>query len=91
MCDCSDDDVARACNVVRAAQVLNMVCEDCGKPCRNKTQQDLHTKHTGHTKFVDKVSCVYNRISHSVKLARLMAKYCRMAPCTELLIIAVDE
>ena len=37
------------------SQVLNMVCEDCGKPCRNKTQQDLHSKHTGHTKFVDKV------------------------------------
>ena len=55
----------RACNVLRAAQVLNMLCEDCGKPCRNKTQQDLHTKHTGHTRFVDKVSFIYKRISHS--------------------------
>ena len=33
-----------------------MVCEDCEKPCRNKTQQDLHTKHTGHTRYVDKAS-----------------------------------
>ena len=40
---------------VRPLQVLNMVCEECGKPCRNKTQQELHSKHTGHTKFVDKV------------------------------------
>ena len=36
-------------------QILNMICEECGKPCRNKTQQDLHSKHTGHTRFVDKV------------------------------------
>ena len=39
-----------------------MVCEECGKPCRNKTQQDLHSKHTGHAKYVDKV----NRISEAL-------------------------
>lgn len=42
--------------IPRAVQVLNMSCEECGKPCRNKTQQDLHTKHTGHAKYVDKVT-----------------------------------
>ena len=38
-----------------ATQVLNLVCADCGKPCRSTTEQDLHTKRTGHKSFVDKV------------------------------------
>ena len=29
------------------AQVLSMECEECGKPCRSQTEQDLHTKRTG--------------------------------------------
>ena len=40
-----------------------MTCEECGKPCRNKTQQDLHTKHTGHAKYVDKVTISYLEVS----------------------------
>lgn len=36
-------------------QVLNLKCTDCGKPCRSQTEQDLHTKRTGHATFVDKV------------------------------------
>ncbi len=44
---------------LHAVQVVNMVCEECGKPCRNKTQQDLHSKHTGHTKYVDKVKMTF--------------------------------
>ena len=38
-------------------QVLNLTCTECGKPCRTQTEQDLHTKRTGHTNFVDKVCC----------------------------------
>lgn len=37
------------------AQVLNLTCTECGKPCRTQTEQDLHTKRTGHASFVDKV------------------------------------
>lgn len=36
--------------------VLNLVCSSCGKPCRSKTESDLHTKRTGHTDFVDKTA-----------------------------------
>lgn len=41
--------------IMLATQVLNLVCADCGKPCRSTTEQDLHTKRTGHKSFVDKV------------------------------------
>ncbi|ONK77222.1 uncharacterized protein A4U43_C02F4340 [Asparagus officinalis] len=34
--------------------VLNLVCTTCGKPCRSKTEMDLHTKRTGHGDFTDK-------------------------------------
>ena len=37
------------------AQVLNLICTACGKPCRTQTECDLHTKRTGHADFVDKV------------------------------------
>lgn len=36
--------------------VLNLICSSCGKPCRSKTESDLHTKRTGHTEFTDKTS-----------------------------------
>ncbi|KAE8818186.1 F-box protein [Hordeum vulgare] len=34
--------------------VLNLVCADCGKPCRSQTEVDLHKKRTGHAEFTDK-------------------------------------
>ncbi|KAI4981171.1 hypothetical protein ZWY2020_021656 [Hordeum vulgare] len=34
--------------------VLNLVCADCGKPCRSETEVDLHKKRTGHAEFTDK-------------------------------------
>ena len=34
--------------------VLTLECADCGKPCRSQTEQDLHTKRTGHSDFRDK-------------------------------------
>ncbi|KAE8810477.1 F-box protein [Hordeum vulgare] len=34
--------------------VLNLVCVDCGKPCRSQTEVDLHKKRTGHAEFTDK-------------------------------------
>lgn len=37
------------------AQVPQMVCTTCGKPCRSDAERALHTKYTGHTEFVDKV------------------------------------
>ena len=40
-----------------ASQVINIQCEECGKPCRSQTEKDLHTKRTGHSTFVDKVRC----------------------------------
>lgn len=36
--------------------VQRLVCTDCGKVCRNQTEQDLHTKRTGHTIFEDKTN-----------------------------------
>ena len=45
-----------------AVQVVSMVCEECGKPCRNKTQKDLHTKHTGHARYVDKVANTHSAL-----------------------------
>ncbi|KAI4976898.1 hypothetical protein ZWY2020_050505 [Hordeum vulgare] len=33
--------------------VLNLLCVDCGKPCRSQTEVDLHKKRTGHTEFMD--------------------------------------
>ncbi|KAJ4846023.1 hypothetical protein Tsubulata_002538, partial [Turnera subulata] len=36
--------------------VLNLVCTTCGKPCRCKTESDLHTKRTGHADFEDKTA-----------------------------------
>ena len=35
--------------------VLNQMCTECGKPCRNQTDMELHTKRTGHATFQDKV------------------------------------
>jgi hypothetical protein len=29
---------------------------DCGKPCRSKTEQELHAQRTGHSKFHDKTA-----------------------------------
>ncbi|KAM7273545.1 hypothetical protein ACFE04_028209 [Oxalis oulophora] len=34
--------------------VLNLICTTCRKPCRSKTESDMHTKRTGHAEFVDK-------------------------------------
>ena len=34
--------------------MLTLECADCGKPCRSQTEQDLHTKRTGHSTFRDK-------------------------------------
>lgn len=34
--------------------VVTLECADCGKPCRSETEQDLHTKRTGHSSFRDK-------------------------------------
>lgn len=44
-------------------QVLNIVCTECGKPCRSDTERDLHTKRTGHTTFADKV-LLYTMLYH---------------------------
>lgn len=49
--------------------VLNLVCTTCGKPCRSKTESDLHTKRTGHTDFVDKTSEAAKPISLEVPKA----------------------
>ena len=46
--------------------VLNLVCTTCGKPCRSKTESDLHTKRTGHGEFVDKTSDAAKPISLEV-------------------------
>ncbi|KAJ6302369.1 hypothetical protein OIU77_016454 [Salix suchowensis] len=46
--------------------VLNLVCTTCCKPCRSKTETDLHTKRTGHTEFVDKTAEVTKPISLEV-------------------------
>ena len=35
--------------------MLTLECSECGKPCRSQTEQDLHTKRTGHATFRDKV------------------------------------
>nr|GMD63536.1 vicilin-like seed storage protein At2g18540 [Ipomoea batatas] len=35
--------------------ILNLVCTTCGKPCRSKTESDLHTKRTGHKMVVPEV------------------------------------
>ncbi|KAK7346036.1 hypothetical protein VNO80_20549 [Phaseolus coccineus] len=43
--------------------VLNLVCTACSKPCRSKTESDLHTRRTGHTEFVDKTSETVKPIS----------------------------
>lgn len=43
--------------------VLNLVCSSCAKPCRSKTESDLHTKRTGHTEFTDQTSQVTKPIN----------------------------
>ena len=45
---------ARAADRVRLAS--RQECAECGKPCRSQTEQDVHTKRTGHTQFVDKTA-----------------------------------
>ncbi|KAE8702097.1 ankyrin repeat-containing protein [Hibiscus syriacus] len=40
--------------VFNLSKVLNLVCFPCDKPCRSKTESDLHTNRTGHTELVDK-------------------------------------
>lgn len=39
-----------------ALQVLNLQCKECGKPCRSRTEQEMHKKRTGHESYEDKVS-----------------------------------
>lgn len=40
-------------------QVLNLQCKTCGKPCRSKTEKELHSKRTGHEDFEDKVNYLH--------------------------------
>lgn len=47
---------AEVVNFLGFDQVLNLVCSTCGKPCRSTTEQELHTKRTGHDSFKDKVN-----------------------------------
>lgn len=42
-------------------QVLNLECQECGKPCKSQTELDLHTKRTGHTNFADKVDSIWKQ------------------------------
>jgi hypothetical protein len=38
-------------------QILRLVCKSCGKPCRSKEEQELHSKRNpGHNEFVDETS-----------------------------------
>lgn len=34
--------------------MLNLQCTICGKPCRNQTEKDMHSRHTGHLEFQNK-------------------------------------
>jgi len=37
--------------------VLNLVCQECGKPCRSETEKQMHTqRNPGHDVFVDKTN-----------------------------------
>jgi hypothetical protein len=50
-------EVTNHANFVESTEaVLNLVCSDCGKPCRSQTEVDLHTKRTGHKDFADKTA-----------------------------------
>jgi len=35
-------------------QVLQLVCKECGKPCRSETEKQMHMqRNPGHTEYVD--------------------------------------
>jgi len=54
--------------------VLNLVCADCGKPCRSATEQDVHTKRTGHTQFVDKTAEAAKPVDAEAQMKQLRAE-----------------
>ena len=41
-------------HIIVFLQILRLVCKTCGKPCRSKDEQDLHSKRNpGHNEYVD--------------------------------------
>ncbi|KAE8653820.1 C2 domain-containing protein [Hibiscus syriacus] len=63
--------------VFNLPKALNLVCSACGKPCRSKTESDLHTKRTGHTEFVDKTLEAAKSISLEVPKMKVKAQELR--------------
>jgi hypothetical protein len=43
-------------------KVPRLVCAACGKPCRSDVERALHTRHTGHEEFVDRVGGAFDRV-----------------------------
>ena len=38
-------------------QILRLVCKTCGKPCRSKEEQEMHSKRNpGHVEYVDETT-----------------------------------
>lgn len=62
-------------------QVLNLQCTICGKPCRNQTEKDMHSRHTGHLEFQNKASNTFlagyaNQLVLLCSIVRKVRKFC---------------